>query len=48
MRHKAKVVINQTEIKEIQKMRDKNDKHCKEDDEVNNFYQHNSLRPKIG
>ena len=31
-------------IKEMQKMRDKNDRNCEEDDEVNTFDQHNSLK----
>ena len=52
MAPRAKVVINQLrwekkllemEIKEMQKMSDKNDRNCEEDDEVNNFDQHNSL-----
>ena len=28
----------------MQKIRDKNDRNCDEDDKVNNFYQHNSLK----
>ena len=50
---RAKVVINQlrwekkllqTKIKEMQKIRDKNDRNYEEDDKVNNFDQHNSLK----
>ena len=55
MTMRTKVVINQlrwekkllqTEIKEMQKIRDKNDRNYEEDDEVNDFDQHNSLKAK--
>ena len=53
MTSREKVVINQLrwerkllqmEIKEMQNMREKNDRICEEDNEVNNFDQHNSLK----
>ena len=53
MTPRTKVVINQyrwekkllqIKIREMQKMRDKNDRNCEEDDEMNNFDQHNSLK----
>ena len=53
MAHRAKVIINQlkwenklfqTEIKEMQKMKDKNDRNGEEEDDVKEVYHHNSFK----